>query len=260
MNKLQYLKLSRRSSFATVGTLFVCAIWQLSSSLLAQSSSGFQLNENEALLNSYRHVEVASVSDALEQLTGRKMYLSHKMQPIFPAKFAGFALTVKLSKDEGNKDPGALSGMLAAIDQGAQSSVWVMAVEDGADIAGMGGLMGTTMSARGYAGAVIDGGVRDLGQLRKIGFPVYATGVVPSTSIGHYRFAGANIPLFCDGVEVQPGDIVAADGDGVVIVPRAKAGEVLALAQEMDFKEHSMYSIIEKYKSIQEAVKRFGRL
>jgi len=64
----------------------------------------------------------------------------------------------------------------------------------------------------------------------------------------------------CDRVEVRPGDIVAADGDGVVIVPRENAEKVLALAQEMDFKEHSMYSIIEKYKSIQEAVKRFGRL
>jgi regulator of RNase E activity RraA len=260
MNKPRYLKVSRKRSFLLAGILFIGATWQLSSRMLAQSSGGSQSSEGEALLESYRHVEVASVSDALEQLTGRKMYLSHKMQPIVPTKFAGFALTVKLSKDEGNKDPRALSGMLAAIDQGAQSSVWVMVVEDGADIAGMGGLMGTTMSARGYAGAVIDGGVRDVGQLRKIGFPVYATGIVPSTSVGHYHFAGANIPVSCDGVEVQPGDIVAADGDGVVIVPRAKAGEVLALAQEMDFKEHSMYSIIEKYKSIQEAVKRFGRL
>ena len=254
MNKLQSLIISRKSSFVIAGVLFLAATWQ------AQSSGASLTSENEALLESYRHVEVASVSDALEQLTGRKMYLSHKMQAIFPAKFAGFALTVKLSKDEGNKDPGALSGMLAAIDQGTQSSVWVMVVEDGADIAGMGGLMGTTMSARGFAGAVIDGGVRDVGQLRKLGFPVYATGIVPSTSVGHYRFAGSNIPVSCDGVDVRPGDIVAADGDGVVIVPRAKAAEVLALAQEMDFKEHSMYSIIEKYKSIQEAVKRFGRL
>jgi regulator of RNase E activity RraA len=260
MNKLQYSRPSPKSSFVIAGVLFLCAIWQLSANLVAQSSGAAQLNENEALLDSYRHVEVASVSDALEQLTGRKMYLSHRMQPVFPAKFAGFALTVKLSKDEGNKDPGALSGMLAAIDQGAQSSVWVMVVEDGADIAGMGGLMGTTMSARGFAGAVIDGGVRDVGQLRKLGFPVYATGIVPSTSVGHFRFAGSNIPVSCDGVEVRPGDIVSADGDGVVVVPRAKAGEVLALAREMDFKEHSMYSIIEKYKSIQEAVKQFGRL
>jgi regulator of RNase E activity RraA len=263
MNKSQYFKLSRNTLWMIVAILFLGALWQLSVNLQAQSSAGSQLTanaESEALLNGYRHVEVASVSDAMEQLMGRKMYLSHKMQPIFPAKFAGFALTVKLSKDEGNKDPAALSGMLAAIDQGTQNSVWVMVVEDGADIAGMGGLMGTAMSARGYSGAIIDGGVRDVGQLRKIGFPVYATGIVPSTSVGHYRFAGADVPVTCAGVEVKPGDIVAADGDGVVIVPRANAKEVLALAQEMDFKEHSMYPIIEKYKSIQEAVKRFGRL
>src|SRR5437899_12760004 len=141
--------------------------------------------KDQNLIDAYRHVEVASVSDALEQLTGRRMYMSHKMQPIFPAKFAGFALTVKLQKDEGNRDPAALNGMLAAIDQGALNSVWVMVVEDGVNIAGMGGLMGTAMSSRGYSGAVIDGGVRDLGQLRKIGFPVFALGVVPSTSVHH---------------------------------------------------------------------------
>jgi regulator of RNase E activity RraA len=135
-----------------------------------------------------------------------------------------------------------------------------MVVEDGADIAGMGGLMGTAMQARDFAGAVIDGGVRDTAYLTKIGFPVFATGTVPSTSVAHYRFAGSNVPVVCDGVTVNPGDIVAADSDGVVIVPRAQAAEVLATAQEMDFKEHSMYAYIEKLKSIEEAVKRFGRL
>jgi len=66
--------------------------------------------------------------------------------------------------------------------------------------------------------------------------------------------------MTCDGVKVQPGDIVAADADGVVVVPRAKAEEILALAQQMDFKEHSMYPFIEKFKSLQEAVKKFGRI
>ena len=69
-----------------------------------------------SLLEGYRHVEVASVSDAAEQILGRKMYMSHRMQSIFPAKFAGFAVTVLLKKDEGNKDPNALAGMMAAID------------------------------------------------------------------------------------------------------------------------------------------------
>jgi len=212
-----------------------------------------------ALLDGFRHAEVASVSDALEQLTGKKMYMTHRMRPIFTTRFAGHALTVLLKK-EPNHDPDALKGMLQAIDTGTPNSVYVMVVEDGADIAGMGGLMGTAMSARNFSGAVIDGGVRDTAYLQKIGFPVYALGIVPSTSIGHYRFAGANIPVTCDGVSVNPGDFIAADSDGVVVIPAAVAPQVLKLAQEMDFKEHSMYAHIESLKSIQEAVKKFGRL
>src|ERR1700752_603480 len=227
----------------------------------AQSNSATEdaLTHDE-LIAQFRRVEVASVSDALEQITGKRMYMSHHMQPIFTAKFAGYARTVQLKKDEGNKDPEALTGMLEAIDQGSADSVYVMVVEDGEDIAGMGGLMGTAMAARGYAGAVIDGGVRDVAYLRKIGFPVFATGIVPSTSVHHYRFGGSQVPVICDGVTVNAGDIVAADSDGIVVVPRERAERVLALAQQMDFKEHSMYAVIEQMKSIVEAVKKFGRL
>ena len=213
----------------------------------------------EALITAYRHVEVASVSDAIEQLTHQRMYFSHRMHPLFTSKFAGYALTVRLKREE-NHDPHALDGMLAAIDQGRKGSVYVMSIEDGQDIAGMGGLMGTAMEAREFSGAVIDGGVRDTAYLRKIGFPVFAIGVAPSTSVGHYRFAGSQIPVVCDGVPVRAGDIVTADGDGVVIVPRERAVEVLLLAQQLDFKEHSMYPLIEKMKSIEAAVKQFGRL
>jgi regulator of RNase E activity RraA len=211
------------------------------------------------MLDAFRHVEAASVSDAEEQLLHEKHYMSHTMQAIFPTKFAGTALTVLLKKEE-NKDPNALSGMLSAIDSGGQGSVYVMKVEDGADIAGMGGLMGTAMFARGFAGAVVDGGVRDLPQLKKIGFPVYATGPVPSTSVSHYRFGGMNIPLDVSGTRVNPNDIIVADQDGVVVVPRQRAAEVLVLAQKLDNSEHSMYPYIEKFHSIVEAVKQFGRI
>jgi regulator of RNase E activity RraA len=225
----------------------------------AQSSPSTPLSDSE-LVAQFRHVEVASVSDALEQIAHKKMYMTHHMQPIFTAKFAGYARTVLLKKDEGNNDPEALSGMLEAIDQGSTDSVYVMVVEDGEDIAGMGGLMGTAMSVRGYAGAVIDGGVRDVAYLRKIGFPVFATGIVPSTSVHHYRFGGSQIPVVCNGVPVNAGDIVVADSDGVAVVPKAQAQAVLTLAQQMDYKEHSMYSLIEQWKSIVQAVKKVGRL
>jgi regulator of RNase E activity RraA len=258
MNKFhQFAKSHAIASLLALGVLsgMFCG-----AELLKAQSGAVAPQSDNALIADYRRVEVASVSDALEQLTGKRMYMSHRMHPLFTTKFAGFARTVQLKKDEGNNDPTALNGMLEAIDQGSADSVYVMVVEDGEDIAGMGGLMGTAMAARGYAGAVIEGGVRDVAYLRKIGFPVYATGIVPSTSVHHYRFAGSQIPVVCDGVTVNAGDIVAADSDGVVVVPKAQAQKVLALAQQMDFKEHSMYAVIEQMKSIVEAVKKFGRL
>ena len=213
----------------------------------------------QQMVDAYRHVEAASVSDAIEQLLHEKRYMSHRMQAIFPTKFAGTAVTVLLKREE-NHDSGALTGMLKAIDSGGGGSVYVMTVQDGADIAGMGGLMGTAMAARGYAGAIVDGGVRDIPQLKKLQFPVYALGPVPSTSVGHYRFAGAGIPIVCDGVEVDPGDIIVADQDGVVVVPKSHAAEILIKAQALDNSEHSMYPFIEKYRSIVEAVQKFGRI
>lgn len=258
MHKSRRQTWARAGKTLLAGAAILMVLFAISWSQSAPSPGA--ANSEAALIEGFRHVEVASVSDAMEQVLGKRMYMSHRMQPLFPAKFAGFAVTVLLKKAEGNNDPKALSGMLAAIDQGTTNSVYVMVVEDGADIAGMGGLMGTAMYARGYSGAVIDGGLRDAAYLRKIGFPVFALGMVPSTSVNHYRFAGANIPVTCDGVPVNAGDIVTADSDGVVVVPRARAPEILAAAEQLDFKEHSMYPYIEKYKSIQEAVKQFGRL
>src|SRR6202167_3408058 len=260
MNKFRGFLKSHTIAVSLLSIGLFCAILCGAMAVRAQGTGGNPSQSDDALIADFRRVEVASVSDALEQLTGKRMYMSHRMHPLFTTKFAGLARTVLLKKDEGNSDPAALNGMLEAIDQGSTNSVYVMVVEDGEDIAGMGGLMGTAMAARGYAGAVIDGGVRDVAYLRKIGFPVFATGIVPSTSVHHYRFAGSQIPLVCNGVPVSQGDIVVADSDGVAVVPRAQAQPVLSLAQQMDFKEHSMYAVIEQLKSIVEAVKKFGRL
>jgi regulator of RNase E activity RraA len=255
------IRAKRRTGAIVVITLIAASALLISHLVLADSPrTAADYNADSAMMvEAYRHVEAASVSDAIEQLLHEKHYMSHRMQPVFPTKFAGTALTVKLVKQE-NHDPNALSGMLQAIDSGGPGSVYVMQVEDGADIAGMGGLMGTAMFSRGFAGAVVDGGVRDLPQLKRIGFPVYSTGSVPSTSVGHYRFGGVNVPIDCDGIKVNANDIIVADQDGVVVVPREHAAEVLILAQQLDNSEHSMYPFIEKFHSIVEAVKNFGRI
>ena len=135
-----------------------------------------------------------------------------------------------------------------------------MVLEDGADYAGIGALMATAMKLprpRRRRGRRL---VRDTPQIRRLQFPVFSRGVVPSTTINHYRFAGVNVPVTCAGVRVNAGDIVAADEDGVAVVPRAHAAEVLKKAQELDNTEHSMLPFIEKFRSIKEAVAKFGRI
>ena len=248
----------RAIALAIVAATFLAAVAHILYSDVPKTAAEFNADP-VMMLEAYRHVEAASVSDAIEQLLHERRFMSHRMQAIFPTKFAGRALTVKIVKME-NHDPDALSGMLQAIDSGGQGSVYVMQVEDGADVAGMGGLMGSAMLSRGFSGAVIDGGVRDLPQLKRIGFPVYSTGPVPSTSVGHYRFAGVNISINCDGVPVKAGDFIVADQDGVVVVPQEHAADVLIRAQQLDNTEHSMYPFIEKFHSIVEAVKQFGRI
>ena len=259
MSRLLYSRLSVLLILGLAVTLTSLSLAKPQKISAQQESPVGQATDDTKLLDGFRHVEVASVSDALEQIAGKQMYMTHAMRPIFSARFAGFATTVSLKKEE-NHDPDALKGMLQAIDTGAPNSVYVMVVEDGVNIAGMGGLMGTAMAARNFSGAVIDGGVRDTAYLQKIGFPVYARGIVPSTSLGHYRFASSNIQVICDGVPVAPGDVIVANPDGLVVVPKALASQVLRVAQDMDFKEHSMYAYIEKLKSIQQAVAKFGRL
>src|SRR5665213_35617 len=212
----------------------------------------------DPLVEGFRQVEVASVSDAIEQLYGKKMYMHHEMRPLFAAKFAGPAVTVLLKKEEHGDGSKASQGMLDAIDAAAPGSVYVMKLEDGADIAGIGGLMATAMKARGFAGAVIDASVRDLPQIKKIQFPVFSIGVAPSTSVNHYRFAGVNVPVMCAGAMVNANDIISADEDGVVVIPRARAAEILRKAQDLDNTEHTMIPFIEKFRSIKEAVEKFG--
>ena len=225
-------------------------------------STGWLLAQpaGDPLIDGFRTVEVASVSDAIEQLYGQRAYMSHDMRPLSTTKFAGPAVTVMLKKEEHKEGAAASQGMLDAIDSSPAGSVYVMVLENGADYAGIGGLMATAMKYRGFAGAVIDASVRDTPQIRKLQFPVFSRGVAPSTTINHYRVVGVNVPVTCAGVPVSPGDIITADEDGVAVVPRAKAEEVLRKSQELDDTEHRMIPFIEKFRSIREAVKQFGRI
>jgi 4-hydroxy-4-methyl-2-oxoglutarate aldolase len=238
----------KRAFFLVTAGATISAVW-----LMAQAPE-------VSPVDGFRTVEVASVSDAMEQLYGQRGYMSHDMRPLSATKLAGPAVTVQLKKEEHKEGSAASQGMLDAIDNSPAGSVYVMVLEDGLDYAGIGGRMATAMKYRGFAGAVIDASVRDTPQIRKLQFPVFSRGVAPSTTINHYRVTGVNVPVTCAGVRVNPGDIITADEDGVAVVPSARAADVLKKSQELDDTEHRMIPFIEKFRSIREAVKQFGRI
>src|SRR4051812_33521683 len=115
----------------------------------------------DPLVEGFRLVEAASVADAIEQLYGQRSHMSHEMRPLLTTKFAGPAVTVLMKKEEHTQGSSASQGMLDAIDNAPAGAVYVMSLPDGADVAGIGGLMATAMKVRGLAGAVIDASIRD---------------------------------------------------------------------------------------------------
>ena len=237
-------------------TILVCVVVACAVTLF--SGWMFLQPSGDPIVEGFRQVEVASVADAMEQLYGVRAYMNHQMRPLFTTKFAGPAITLILKKEEHKQ--GALAPLMDVLDTAPAGSVFVMVLPDGADYAAVGGLMTTTLRARGVTGAVVDGSIRDLPQIKRLQFPIFSTGIVPSTTVNHYKFGGANVPVDCAGVRVNPNDIVTADEDGVVVVPKAHAAEVLKRSQELDEAEHSTYPFIEKFRSLRKAVEKFGRL
>jgi len=120
--------------------------------------------------------------------------------------------------------------------------------------------MGTTAKVRGMAGMILDGGLRDLGELRALDLPVYSRSVSPSTTVGRFASVAKQVPVDCAGVQVNPGDIIVAGEDGVVSVPSERAEEVLKRAQEIDARESKMAPLIRQYKSLTKVVEVFNRI
>lgn len=249
------MKLSRR-------TLLV------SSAVIAFSALGFQAARKAApaprdpLVAALGAIPTASLADAVDQVAGKRGFMSHDMRPRSGGKFAGRAVTALLTP----ATPEAATPQLTArhsvqmIDEAKPGEVGVIVIEDGLDVAAIGGLMGTDAKVRGMAGMVLDAGVRDVEELRALGLPVYSRSVVPSTTVGRFASVANNIPVSCAGVTVNPGDIVVADEDGVVVVPKDNAEAVLKRAREIDEREKKMVPMIRQYKSLRKVIELFNRI
>ena len=105
------------------------------------------------------------------------------------------------------------------------------------DVSSWGGIVSVGAAMRSIRGVITDGACRDMGQVRELGFPVFARAQVPASARGRLRQKSAGEPILVGDVTVRPGDVVMADEDGVVVVPRERATEVLDAAQRLAKRE-----------------------
>ena len=213
-----------------------------------------------ALLEGFSKAATASIADALDKIVGRRCYMDHQIKPrINEARICGPAVTV-LEMPTNEFLPPQLA--LDAIDESPAGSVICIAIGDGEpNVACWGGLMTAGAVARGHAGAVLDGAVRDIVEIRRdYQFPVYARSASPGTTLGRYRTIERETPVRIGGIVVHPGDIIVGDIDGVCVVPKASAADVLKMAQEIDLREAEQAKLILQAKNLREGLAKYGRI
>ncbi|MCC7288657.1 MAG: RraA family protein [Burkholderiaceae bacterium] len=216
--------------------------------------------DTQALIEAFGKVAIASAADAVDKVCGRRGYMDSTLKPrINDKRICGPAVTVlEAATDEFVPPQHALD----LIDEAPRGSVIVISIAGGEpDVAVWGGLMTAGAVANGHAGAVLDGGVRDLVEIRRdYGFPVYARAVSPGTTLGRYKTVASQVPVRVGGIMVHPGDLIVGDVDGIVVVPKDHAAEVLKLAQEIDARELEQAKLIIAEKSLRKGLAKYGRI
>jgi regulator of RNase E activity RraA len=216
----------------------------------------------DPLIAGFAKSTVASVADSVDQIVGKRGYLSHDVRPYVAGSFVGRARTALVKPAPPEKATPALATQhsVQMIDNANPGDVGVIVMEGSLDVAAIGGLMGTAAKSRGIVGMVLDGAVRDVKELREMNMPTYARSVSPATAVGRYASVSQQVPVECAGVTISPGDIIVAGEDGVVVVPKDRAAEVLKRAQEIDERETKMLPYIKQYKSLAKAIAAFNRI
>lgn len=216
---------------------------------------------SDEFITGFMRVATASVADAVDKVVGRRGYMDRAVKPMInDKKIVGPAVTILEGPTTEFLPP---SHALDAIDESPEGSVIVIGLSSGPDpdVALWGGLMAAGAEVNRLAGAVLDGGVRDVTEIRRdSGFQVFARSISPGTTLGRYKTLAAHVPVMCGSILVAPGDLIVGDVDGVVVVPKTHVEAVLKMALEIEERELEQARLIRESRSLREGLAKYGRI
>jgi regulator of RNase E activity RraA len=196
-------------------------------------------HRDDDLIDRLQTMDVCTVSDALDALGLEGSVLG--LRPMWEgARVVGRAVTVRLA--EGAAPPGAPKVHLGAraIELSRPGDVIVVDNAGRTGMGGWGGLLSLAASLHGVGGVIVDGACRDVDEQRELGFPAFARSGVQRTARARVHEASSGDPVSIGGVTVEPGDIVMADGSGVVRISASRAADVVAKAEDIAAREGDM--------------------
>ena len=209
----------------------------------------------EDLLERLAKLDTCAVSDALDRLGLRGA--TYGVRPLWPCpRIVGRAVTMKI-KPAGLEKPKQHLGT-APIDAAKTGDVIVIDSGGRLDASAWGGLLSLGAKLKGISGVVIDGACRDIDESRELEFPVYARGALPMTARGRVVQDSFNQEIEFAGVQVHPGDLVIADGSGVVFIPQKREPDVIKEAEAVAQQEARMADGIRQGLSIVEVLEKLG--